>query len=54
MEFGKTRWSCSWNSDQNYTKLCQGVMGAKGMDGYGGIEGCGSPVGGVGGDGGSV
>ena len=29
-------------------------MGAKGIDGYGGIEGGGSPVGGVGGDGGSV
>ena len=25
-----TRWSCSWNSDQNYTKLCQGVVGMVG------------------------
>ena len=26
--------SCSWNSDQNYTKLCQGVVGVQGVDGY--------------------
>ena len=27
MEFDKTRWSCPWNSDQNYTKLSQGLGG---------------------------
>ena len=26
MEFDKSRWSCSWNSDQNCTKLCQGHL----------------------------
>ena len=24
IEFDATQWSCSWNSDKNYTKLCQG------------------------------
>ena len=29
MEFDRTRWSCPWNSDQNYTKLYQGMVWAK-------------------------
>ena len=32
MEFHRTRWSCPWNSDQNYAKLCYGVAGVKGME----------------------
>ena len=43
MEFDKTRWSCSWNSDQNCTKLCQM---AQGVGGHGGIGGGGGPGGG--------
>ena len=40
MEFDKTRWSCPWNSDQNYTKLCQGVVGgSRGCRGGGGPGG---------------
>ena len=26
MEFDRTRWFCSWNNDQNCTKLCQGHL----------------------------
>ena len=35
MEFDKTRWSCLWNSDQNYTQKCQGVVGVKEVGGCG-------------------
>ena len=31
MEFGNTRWSCPWNSDQNcMQKLCQEMLGVGG------------------------
>ena len=43
MEFDKTRWSCSWNNDQNYTKLYQEM----GTEGGGGVRGEGSRGGGV-------
>ena len=36
MEFDKTRWSCSWNSDQNCTQNSPrggGGTGGRGMDG---------------------
>ena len=51
MEFDKTRWSCSWNSDQNCTQNSdgggwgpggwvgmgvQGVVGSRGWCGGGG------------------
>ena len=35
IEFNKTRWSCPRNSDQNYTKLCQGMVGSRGWWGLG-------------------
>ena len=50
MEFGKTRWSCSWNSDKTVHKSLpwgdggpvggvgmrvQGVIGAQGWGGWG-------------------
>ena len=39
MEFDKTRWFCSWNSDQNCAQNYQGVVGAQGVGGYGGTGG---------------
>ena len=36
MELNKTRWSCPWNSDQNCTQNCQGVVGTKGVGWVGG------------------
>ena len=36
MEFDKTSWSCSWNSDQNCTQnSARGVVGAQGVGGSG-------------------
>ena len=51
MEFNKTKWSCPWNSVQNYTKLCQVVVGVKGVvevKGVVGVKGRGDRVGMVG------
>ena len=42
MEFDETRWSCSWNSDQNCTQNCQGVVGV-GVGGYRVTVGGGGP-----------
>ena len=62
MEFDRTRWSCPWNSDQNYTKLPggggQGGRGGGGQGGRGGeLKGRGGRIGlveGQGGRGGGV
>ena len=43
MEFDKTRWSCSWNSDQNLHKTLPKMVGPKGVErlwgGTGGARG---------------
>ena len=50
MEFDKTRWSYSWNSDQNCK---QGLVGSQVVGGHWGTEGGGGPGsdGGLGGGG---
>ena len=35
MEFDKTRWSCSWNSDQNYSHNSAGGPGVVGVGSQG-------------------
>ena len=43
MEFDKTKWSCPWNNDQNYTKNSAGgvvgIMGRGGRVGGPGVVG---------------